>query len=97
MREVIENTRAKEGEKGAKEARKRLLDRKRRMEAEEEEKLEKMVHETAKSSALQAINLNSLLRKSWTEEKGAYLVMSNLKDSRDIRRLQELTYNRYIL
>ena len=41
--------------------------------------LEDIILETSKTSALQAINLNQLLKKKWSEEKDAYILLSNIK------------------
>ena len=39
-----------------------------------EEKLDELVEETAKESAIVAINIKNLLTKKWNEEKGAYMI-----------------------
>ena len=70
----------------------------RRKEREQAEKknLEKLIEDTAEVSALQAINLDQLLRKKWTEEKDSYVVMTKIKTDKQVRRLNDLCFNRYI-
>ena len=38
--------------------------------------LEDLILKTSKTSALQAINLSQLLKKKWSEESNAYVIMS---------------------
>ena len=56
------------------------LERKRReMEKAQSDGLEEMIKHTAQKSALQAINLSQLLKKKWTEERDAYVIMTKIK------------------
>lgn len=41
--------------------------------------LKDMIEQTGKISALSAINLSQLLTKKWTEEKNAYMIMSQIR------------------
>ena len=54
-----------------------------------------MIKQTAQKSALQAINLSQLLKKKWTEERNAYVIMTKIKSDRQVRRLNDLCFNRY--
>lgn len=49
------------------------------MELAQAEGLEEMIKHTAQKSALQAINLSQLLKKKWTEERDAYVIMTKIK------------------
>jgi hypothetical protein len=60
-------------------ARQRLVDKKRREEEEKSKKLEDLILKTSSTSALQAINLSQLLKKKWSEEQNAYIIMSKIK------------------
>lgn len=57
--------------------------------------LDKLIEDTAEVSALQAINLDQLLRKKWTDEKDAYVIMTKIKTEKQVRRLNDLCFNRY--
>ena len=81
------------GEKGVRAgevARDRLLLKQQQQEQDTGRGLEKLIQETAETSALQAINLSRLLRRNWSEEKNAYVIMSNIRSERQSRRLQYL-------
>ena len=54
-----------------------------------------MIQLTAQTSALQAINLSQLLKKKWTEEPNAYMIMSKIRTQKQINRLNDLCSNRY--
>ncbi len=41
-----------------------------------------MIEETGKLIALKAINLSKLLTKKWTEEDGAYMIVSKIRTTR---------------
>ena len=71
---------------------------KKRKEREQAQKrnLDKLIEDTAEVSALQAINLDQLLRKKWTDEKDAYVIMTKIKTDKEMRRLNDLCFNRYI-
>ena len=71
---------------------------KKRAEREQAQKrnLDKLIEDTAEVSALQAINLDQLLRKKWTDEKDAYTIMTKVKTEKQVRRLNDLCFNRYI-
>ena len=58
----------------------RQKDKQRRAEREEVKCREQLILQTSKSSALQAINLSQLLKKKWSEEKNAYIIMSKVKN-----------------
>ena len=55
-----------------------------------------MVSETAKVSAISAINLKNLLTKQWNEEKGSYFVSSKLNGTQEAR-VNNYVSNRYIV
>jgi hypothetical protein len=38
-----------------------------------------MIQSTAQTNAIQAINLSNLLKKKWTEDKDAYVILSKIK------------------
>ncbi|CDW83704.1 UNKNOWN [Stylonychia lemnae] len=78
-------------------ARKRLRDRQREQEQKEERDLNKLIEETAKTNALQAINLNNLLRKKWNEQNQSYVVMSKIDNDKKIKKIRDYCFNRYIL
>ena len=67
------------------------------MEGHQEKKLEEMIQQTAQKNALQAINLERLLKKKWSEEKEAYFILSNIRNEKQTTRLNDLCFNRYIL
>jgi hypothetical protein len=71
--------------------------RKKAIDQAAEENLEQLIKNTAEVSALQAINLSQLLKKKWTDEKDSYVVMSKIKNDKQVRRLNDLCFNRYIL
>ena len=59
-------------------------------EIETERKIDMLILETSKTSALRAVNLSQLLKKKWTEESNSYRIMSNLKDDKMNRRVKYL-------
>lgn len=71
------------------------LQRKEREQAQQQN-LDKLIKETSEVSALQAINLDQLLRKKWTDEKDAYVIMTKIKSDKQVRRINDLCFNRYI-
>lgn len=76
--------------------RKRLVERRREIELQEDKRLDEIIEMTAQKSALQAINLSQLLKKKWTEETNAYQIISKI-DQRKRKRLNDLVSNRYII
>lgn len=50
--------------------------------------------DTAKLSALQAVNLSQLLKKKWSEEKDSYKILSKIKNDKDKRRVHSILYDR---
>ena len=58
--------------------------------------MDKLIEDTAEVSALQAINLDKLLQKKWTDEVGAYRIETNIKSDKQFRRLNDLCFNRYL-
>lgn len=65
--------------------------------AQAEKDLEDMIETTAQQSAIHAINLSNLLRKKWTEEKDAYIILSKIKTHKQRARLNDMNSNRYIV
>lgn len=76
--------------------RKRLVERRKMLQQQEEKQLEELIQLTAQKSALQAVNMSNLLKKKWTEEPNAYQIVSKI-DEKQRKRLNDLTSNRYIL
>ena len=72
-----------------------LVKQKKEMEKAQIDGLDEMIKQTAQKSALQAINLSQLLKKKWTEERNAYVIMTKIKSDRQVRRLNDLCFNRY--
>lgn len=60
-------------------ARLRLIEKNRMEEETYKENLERIIKETMKENALKAMNLNQLLKKKWSEEKNAYMIMSKIQ------------------
>ena len=79
MHNQYEEEKGLQGLRAGEEARKRLMDKTKKMENAEQKCLDELIDKTAKTSALQAINLSKLLTKKWSEEKNAYYIMSNIK------------------
>jgi len=71
-------------------ARRRLQDKQRELQSRGKDGLENIILETSKTSALQAINLSQLLKKKWSEEKNAYVLLSKIKTAKQTRRLNNL-------
>ena len=61
------------------------------IEKQYQKDLEILIQETIKTSALQAINLNQLLKKKWTEEKNSYMILSKIQTEKQKRRIFNLT------
>ena len=59
-------------------------------EVETEQKIDQIILETSKTSALRAVNLSQLLKPKWTEEKNSYRILSKLNDKKLERRLQNM-------
>ncbi len=97
MNETMTHIRNQEGIQGARQASLRIKMKKERERAIEERTIEQMVKECAQSSALQAMTLDTLLTRKWTEEKNSYLIMSNLSSGKEVRRVQDMVSNRYIV
>lgn len=57
----------------------RLNKERKQREQKNEMDLKDMIEQTGKISALSAINLSQLLTKKWTEEKNAYMIMSQIR------------------
>ena len=72
-----------------------LAQKRKEREIAEKRNLDKLIEDTAGVSALQAINLDQLLRKKWTDEKDAYVIMTKIKSDKQVRRLNDLCFNRY--
>ena len=79
MHNQYEEEKGLQGLKAGEIARKRLIEKTKRTENDEQTGLDELIDKTAKTSALQAINLSKLLTKKWSEEKNAYFIMSNIK------------------
>ena len=77
--------------------RQRLAKERRLREAATEKDLEDMIQSTAQTNAIQAINLSNLLRKKWTEDKDAYVILSKIKTYKQKERLNNMNSNRYIV
>lgn len=73
-----------------------LAHRRKEREMAQKRNLDKLIEDTAEVSALQAINLDQLLRKKWTDEKDAYVIMTKIKSDKQVRRINDLCFNRYI-
>ena len=73
-----------------------LAKKRKERELEQKRNLDKLIEDTAGVSALQAINLDQLLRKKWTDEKDAYVIMTKIKSDKQVRRLNDLCFNRYM-
>ena len=78
------------------ETRYQLAMKRKERELAQKRNLDKLIEDTAEVSALQAINLDQLLRKKWTDEKDAYVIMTKIKTDKQVRRLNDLCFNRYI-
>ena len=73
-----------------------LAKKRKERELDQKRNLDKLIEDTAGVSALQAINLDQLLRKKWTDEKDAYVIMTKIKSDKQVRRLNDLCFNRYM-
>lgn len=72
-------------------ARQRLLDKQKMQEANFQKNLEELIEKTSKHSALKAMNLDQLLKKKWSEEKNAYMIMTKIQSEDQKRRLNNLS------
>ena len=75
-------------------ARRRLQDKQKEQMEKAKKGLEDIILETSKTSALQAINLNQLLKKKWSEGKNAYILRSQIKTEAQTRRINDLLRRR---
>ena len=96
MASVYNEQQGKQGQRAGFETRQQLSLKRKEREEEQKRNLDKLIEDTAEVSALQAINLDQLLRKKWTEEKDSYVVMTKIKTDKELRRLNDLCFNRYI-
>ena len=60
-----------------------LAQKRKEREQAQKRNLDKLIEDTAEVSALQAINLDQLLRKKWTDEKDAYHIMTKIKTDKE--------------
>jgi hypothetical protein len=90
LHQQYEQEKGEKGVRAGEVARERLLLKQQQVEQDTGKGLEKLIQETAETSALQAINLSRLLRRNWSEEKNAYVIMSNIRSERQSRRLMHL-------
>ena len=79
------------------EARRRLQEKHHELQEKGKKGLEDIILETSKTSALQAINLNQLLKKKWSEEKNAYILLTNIKTEKQRRRVNDLLGKRWMV
>ena len=93
---VYNDEKGLQGQRAGFHTRQQLSLKRREREEEQKRNLDKLIEDTAEVSALQAINLDQLLRKKWTEEKDSYVVMTKIKTDKELRRLNDLCFNRYI-
>ena len=85
-----------EGIMAGKETRRHLARKRKEMEQAQKKNLDKLIEDTAEVSALQAINLDQLLKKKWTDEKDSYVILTKIKTDKQVRRLNDLCFNRYM-
>lgn len=79
-----------EGINAGRVARKRFIQQTKEREERYQKSLDDLILKTSETSALQAINLNQLLKEKWSEEKNSYFIMSNIKTEKQNRRLRTL-------
>ena len=73
---------AKEGLMRGREARLRLKEKNKKEQEDHDRKIELLILNASKESALAAVNLNQLLKKKWAEEKNSWRLLSHLKDAK---------------
>ena len=79
----------------AKDARKRLFDKKKREEQKYENGLSDLIERTTKEmTSARANNLKLMLSKKWSEHKNAYRIVTNLTN-RSQERINQMVDNRY--
>ena len=79
----------------AKDARKRLFDKKKKEEQKYENGLSDLIERTTKEmTSARANNLKMLLSKKWSEHKNAYRIVTNLTN-RSQERINQMVDNRY--
>jgi len=93
--ESISIEKGKEGAMNGEKTRVRLIRERKLREKRNEMDLNDMIERTGKISALSAINLSQLLTKKWTEEKNAYMIMSQIRTEKQDRRINDMCFNRY--
>lgn len=94
LEEEVQLERSKQGILGQMAAQKRLNDRKKRLEREQEEEIEYQLRENCKyDSAVRAININTKQKSTWSESKNAYQVISLMSDAQR-KRYKEMTCQR---
>ena len=96
MHDQFHEEKGREGIAAGHNTRIHLANKRKEREQEQKRNLDKLIEDTAEVSALQAINLDQLLRKKWTDEKDAYVIMTKIKTDKEVRRLNDLCFNRYI-
>ena len=96
MATVFNEQKGIQGIQAGEETRHQLTLKRKEKEQAQKRNLDKLIEDTAEVSALQAINLDQLLRKKWTEEKDSYVVMTKIKTEKQVRRLNDLCFNRYM-
>ena len=79
LKQKFDNENGRIGTINGERTRQRLARERRIKAAQAEKDVEDMIETTAQQSAIQAINLSNLLRKKWTEEKDAYIILSKIK------------------
>jgi hypothetical protein len=72
----MEQEKAEYGMMKGRQAKMNLARSQRLQEIDNDRKIDMLILETSKTSALRAVNLSQLLKKKWTEEKNSYKVMS---------------------
>ena len=90
MHQQMESDKGNLGMLRGQQAKQRLQRQRKLAEIENERKIDKLILETSKSSALRAVNLSQLLKKKWTEESNSYQILSSLKDDKMERRVRNL-------
>ena len=96
MANVWNEQKGQEGIVAGQDTRYKLAQKRKEREQAQKRNLDKLIEDTAEVSALQAINLDQLLRKKWTDEKDAYVIMTKIKTDKQVRRLNDLCFNRYM-
>lgn len=90
MHQQVMHEKAEIGVMKGRQAKANLQRQRRLKEIETERKIDMLILETSKTSALRAVNLSQLLKKKWTEDANAYRIMSNIKDDKMERRVKYL-------